>query len=135
MITEGAVLSTRGTRIYIFAWAYWSAHIYTDGFEKISININTYGTSKLDLSDEEIAVKSSKLFDLRPYAIEQRLKLRNPIYFETSSYGHIVMNVSEMVKSWKWLIDKTTKVTRSGNPISGSEIVAILHWERQSNIL
>ena len=69
--------------------------------EPISININTYGTSKLDLSDEEIAVKSSKLFDLRPYAIEQRLKLRNPIYFETSSYGHMGRQPQKVKKTFK----------------------------------
>ena len=69
--------------------------------EPISININTYGTSKLDLSDEEIAVKSSKLFDLKPYAIEQRLKLRNPIYFETSSYGHMGRKPQKVKKTFK----------------------------------
>ena len=69
--------------------------------EPISININTYGTSKLDLSDEEIAVKSSKLFDLKPYAIEQRLKLRNPIYFETSSYGHMGRQPQKVKKTFK----------------------------------
>ena len=66
--------------------------------EPISININTYGTSKLDLSDEEIAVKSSKLFDLRPYAIEQRLKLRNPIYEETATYGHMGRTPKTLIK-------------------------------------
>ena len=67
----------------------------------VSININTYGTSKIDLSDEEIAVKSSQLFDLRPYAIEQRLKLRNPIYFETSSYGHMGRQPQKVKKTFK----------------------------------
>jgi len=51
--------------------------------------INTYGTSKVKLSDGAIAKKIEKLFDLRPFAIEQRLKLRNPIYSETASYGHM----------------------------------------------
>lgn len=51
--------------------------------------INTYGTAKVDLSDGEIARKVSKIFDLRPYAIEQNLKLRNPIYQETAAYGHM----------------------------------------------
>ncbi|OUW35312.1 MAG: methionine adenosyltransferase [Flavobacteriaceae bacterium TMED179] len=57
--------------------------------EPTSIFINTYGTSKVDLSDSEIAAKASILFDMKPYAIEQRLKLRNPIYLETASYGHM----------------------------------------------
>jgi len=51
--------------------------------------INTYNTANVDLTDGEIAEKVLKLFDLRPYAIEQNLKLRNPIYQETASYGHM----------------------------------------------
>lgn len=54
-----------------------------------SININTFNTAKVSLSDAEIAQKVKQIFDLRPYAIEQRLKLRNPIYFETAAYGHM----------------------------------------------
>jgi len=54
-----------------------------------SINVNTYGTSKVDMSDGEIAKKLSSIFDMRPYFIEKRLKLRNPIYQETASYGHM----------------------------------------------
>ena len=57
--------------------------------EPTSININTYGTAKVSLSDPEIAEKATALFDMRPYAIEQRLKLRNPMYLETASYGHM----------------------------------------------
>ena len=57
--------------------------------EPTSININTYKTSKVSLSDPEIAEKVSEIFDLRPYAIENRLKLRNPIYLETAAYGHM----------------------------------------------
>ncbi|QMW00452.1 methionine adenosyltransferase [Spirosoma foliorum] len=51
--------------------------------------VNTYGTSKVDLHDGVIAEKVSEIFDMRPYAIEQRLKLRNPIYSETAAYGHM----------------------------------------------
>ncbi|MDD4630835.1 MAG: methionine adenosyltransferase [Proteiniphilum sp.] len=57
--------------------------------EPMSIYVNTYGKSNISLSDAEIAEKIRLLFDLRPKAIEQRLKLRNPIYFETASYGHM----------------------------------------------
>jgi S-adenosylmethionine synthetase len=57
--------------------------------EPTSININTYGTAKVSLSDPEIAEKATAIFDMRPYAIEQRLKLRNPMYLETASYGHM----------------------------------------------
>ncbi|GAB3723750.1 methionine adenosyltransferase [Spirosoma lituiforme] len=51
--------------------------------------VNTYGTSKVGISDGEIAEKVAAIFDMRPYAIEQRLKLRNPIYSETAAYGHM----------------------------------------------
>jgi S-adenosylmethionine synthetase len=51
--------------------------------------INTYGTSKVSKTDGEIARVVEKLFDLRPYAIEQHLKLRNPIYSETAAFGHM----------------------------------------------
>ncbi len=57
--------------------------------EPMSIYVNTYGKSNVNLSDAEIAEKVKQLFDMRPKAIEQRLKLRNPIYFETASYGHM----------------------------------------------
>ncbi|MDD4158293.1 MAG: methionine adenosyltransferase [Proteiniphilum sp.] len=57
--------------------------------EPISVYVDTSGKSKVDLSDAEIAKKIRTMFDLRPGAIEQRLKLRNPIYFETASYGHM----------------------------------------------
>lgn len=54
-----------------------------------SINVNTFGTAKVDLTDGEIAKKVEGIFDMRPYFIEQRLKLRNPIYSETAAYGHM----------------------------------------------
>ena len=57
--------------------------------EPCGLYINTFGTSKVNLHDGAIAEKVSQIFDLRPYAIEQNLKLRNPIYQETASYGHM----------------------------------------------
>lgn len=57
--------------------------------EPCGLYINTYGTAKVDLHDGDIAKKVSTIFDLRPYAIEQNLKLRNPIYQDTASYGHM----------------------------------------------
>src|SRR6059058_1983196 len=54
-----------------------------------SINVNTYGTALVEMTDAEIAEKVQELFDMRPYFIEQRLKLRNPIYSETAAYGHM----------------------------------------------
>ena len=55
----------------------------------INIYVNTYGRSHVNLTDGEIARKIDALFDLRPKAIEERLKLRNPIYSETAAYGHM----------------------------------------------
>ena len=57
--------------------------------EPCGLFINTYGTSKVGINDGELAKKVQELFDLRPYAIEQNLKLRNPIYQETAAYGHM----------------------------------------------
>ena len=54
-----------------------------------SINVNTYGTAKVDLNDGQIAKIVEGIFDMRPYFIEQRLKLRSPIYSETAAYGHM----------------------------------------------
>lgn len=56
--------------------------------EPVSIFVNTFGTSKVGLSDAQIAERVKEIFDMRPKAIEERLKLRNPIYLETASYGH-----------------------------------------------
>ncbi|MEY3560498.1 MAG: hypothetical protein RIS12_931 [Bacteroidota bacterium] len=54
-----------------------------------SINVNTYGTSKVNLTDGQIGKIVEQVFDMRPYFIEQRLKLRNPMYSETAAYGHM----------------------------------------------
>jgi len=55
----------------------------------MNIFVDTYGTSKVDMTDGQIAKIVDELFDMRPYAIETRLKLRNPIYSETAAYGHM----------------------------------------------
>lgn len=57
--------------------------------EPTSINVNTFGTSKVQMTDGEIGKRVAEIFDMRPYFIEQRLKLRNPIYSETAAYGHM----------------------------------------------
>lgn len=64
------------------------------------IFINTYGTSKVGLTDGEIAQKVEGIFDMRPYFIEQRLKLRNPIYSETAAYGHMGRNNEVKTKTF-----------------------------------
>jgi len=63
--------------------------------------VNTYGTSKVGLSDGDIANKVSEIFDMRPYFIEQRLKLRNPIYQETAAYGHMGRKNEVVTKSFR----------------------------------
>ncbi|MCD8260760.1 MAG: methionine adenosyltransferase, partial [Bacteroides sp.] len=57
--------------------------------EPVSIYVNTFGRSHVNMSDGEIACKIGNMFDLRPRSIEERLKLRNPIYSETAAYGHM----------------------------------------------
>lgn len=81
--------------------------------------INTYGTSKVKLNDGEIARKVEQLFDLRPYAIEQRLKLRNPIYSETAAYGHMGRK-NEVVKKVFEMPDKSKKTVE----------VELFTWEK-----
>ncbi len=65
-----------------------------------SINVITYGTAKVDLTDGEIAKKVEGIFDMRPYFIEERLKLRNPIYSETAAYGHMGRKSETVTKSF-----------------------------------
>ncbi|WP_062056274.1 methionine adenosyltransferase [Aquimarina longa] len=69
--------------------------------EPTSIFVDTYGTSTLELTDGEIAEKISEIFDMRPAAIEERLKLRNPIYQETAAYGHMGKEPKVITKVFK----------------------------------
>ena len=66
-----------------------------------SINVNTYGTAKVKMSDGEISKIVETIFDMRPYFIEQRLKLRNPIYSETAAYGHMGRENEIVTKKFK----------------------------------
>ena len=67
----------------------------------INIFVDTYGRSHVGMSDGEIAKKIDALFDLRPKAIEDRLKLRNPIYQETAAYGHMGREPQTVVKHFR----------------------------------
>ena len=87
--------------------------------EPMGIYINTYGTSKVELSDGEIANKVFEVFDMRPFAIEERLKLRTPIYLETAAYGHMG-RTNEMVKK--------TFINSSGQPQEFE--VELFTWEK-----
>src|SRR6195952_5788685 len=88
-----------------------------------SIYVNTYGTAKVGLSDGEISKKVEGLFDMRPYFIEQRLKLRNPIYSETAAYGHMGRK-NEVV----------TKVFKSPNGKDKSVKVELFTWEKLDHV-
>jgi len=68
--------------------------------EPCGLYINTYGTSKIDKTDGEIAKIAASIFDMRPYFIEQRLKLRNPIYSETAAYGHMGRKNEVVIKKF-----------------------------------
>ena len=87
--------------------------------EPMGIFIDTYGSSNLKISDSEIARQVEKIFDMRPYFIEKRLKLRNPIYLETASYGHMGRKNETINKKF---IDK------SGNSIEKK--VELFTWEK-----
>ena len=67
----------------------------------MGIYVNTYGTAQVDMTDGEIAQKVDEIFDMRPAAIEDRLKLRNPIYLETASYGHMGRECRTITKEFK----------------------------------
>ncbi len=69
--------------------------------QPMGLYVNTYGTARVNLQDSEIAEKLLSIFDMRPYAIEKRLKLRNPIYSETASYGHMGRKPETITKSFK----------------------------------
>ena len=78
----------------------------------VSMYVNTYGTAHVDMSDAEIAERLNALFDMRPSAIENRLKLRNPIYEETAAYGHVGRQPETVTKHYssKYEGEKTVTV-------------------------
>ena len=69
--------------------------------EPVGVYVNTFGKSRVNLSDGEIAGKIKEIYDLRPAAIERTLKLRNPIYLETASYGHMGRTPQKVVKTFE----------------------------------
>jgi len=87
--------------------------------EPMGIFIDTYGTAKVDMSDGEIAKKVSEVFDMRPFAIESRLKLRNPMYTETAAYGHMGRKNETVSKTF---------INSSGQPQAFQ--VELFTWEK-----
>ena len=69
--------------------------------EPVSLFVNTYGTAKVKMSDGEISAKIKEVFDMRPFAIEKRFKLRTPIYAETAAYGHMGRQPVTVEKTFK----------------------------------
>ena len=78
--------------------------------EPVGLYINTYGTGKLNLSDGQIAEKINQIFDMRPYAIEQRFNLRSPIYSETAAYGHMGRKSEKVTKEFSSADGKKTSI-------------------------
>jgi S-adenosylmethionine synthetase len=68
--------------------------------DPVGLYVNTYGTAKVDKTDGQIAKELSKIFDMRPYAIEKRFNLRKPIYSETAAYGHMGRQVENVEKTF-----------------------------------
>ena len=91
--------------------------------EPIGLFINTLGKSNIKLPDSEIANKVSKLFNLTPYGIEKKFNLRDPIYSETASYGHMGRSP---------LITEKTFVDLSGKSIKKK--VELFPWEKTDSI-
>ena len=92
--------------------------------EPVSIYVNTYGRSHVALSDGEIAEKINDLFDLRPYAIEQSLKLRNPIYEETAAYGHMGREPQTVTKTFTSMYNDREKTME----------VELFTWEKLDRV-
>ena len=80
--------------------------------EPVSLYVDTQGTSKVAMSDAEISAKVNKLFDMTPHGIETRLKLRNPIYLETATWGHFGRTPRKVTKHFHsaYEEDKTVEV-------------------------
>lgn len=91
--------------------------------EPVSLNVNTFGTAHVGLSDGEIALRLGKLFDLRPGAIEQTLKLREPIYAETASYGHVGRTPQVVTKTF---------IDGNGQPFTRE--VELFTWEKLDRV-
>lgn len=91
--------------------------------EPVSVYVNTYGSAKVNLSDREIADKVSGLFDLRPGAIEEKLCLRQPIYEETASYGHMGRTPQVVRKQF---------VDSNGNTLTRE--VELFTWEKLDSV-
>ncbi|MDE6287979.1 MAG: methionine adenosyltransferase [Muribaculaceae bacterium] len=85
----------------------------------VSLNVNTFGTSRVNLTDGEISRRCAEIFDMRPHAIIERFKLRNPIYRETATYGHVGRTPRVVTKTFR--SDDGSEFTRT---------VELFTWEK-----
>lgn len=92
--------------------------------EPVSINVNTYGRSRVNMADSDIAAKVRELFDLRPASIEKSLKLREPIYAETAAYGHMGREPRKVKKVFTSPYDS--------NPVERE--VELFTWEKTDRV-
>ncbi len=88
----------------------------------VSVNVDTYGTAHVAMSDAEISQKVAKIFDLRPRKIEEKFNLRTPIYEETAAYGHVGRVPRRVTKTFRDVYGKETTVE-----------VELFPWERTDN--
>jgi S-adenosylmethionine synthetase len=91
--------------------------------QPVGLYVNTYGTSKVNLADGEIARRVTKIFDMRPYFIEQRFSLRTPIYAETAAYGHMGREPKVV-----------EKVFNAGKPSEKKIKVELFPWEKLDHV-
>ena len=89
----------------------------------MNLYVNTYGTSKVNITDAELAEKMLQVFDMRPKAIEERLKLRQPIYEETASYGHMGRTPRTITKQFM-----------DGNGKAFETTVELFTWEKTDKL-
>ncbi len=89
----------------------------------VSLYVNTRGTANVAFSDAEISAKVNEIFDMRPAAIERRLKLRAPIYLETATYGHVGRTPRTVTKTFR---------DSSGQPFTRE--VELFTWEKLDHV-
>ncbi len=94
--------------------------------QPVSLHVNTYGTAKVDMNDSAISEVVAGLFDMTPYAIEQRFKLRTPIYSETAAYGHMGRSSKKVKKTFR-------KVENGVEKVKTMEVV-LFPWERSDYV-
>ena len=94
--------------------------------QPVSLHVNTYGTAKVDMHDSAISEVVAGLFDMTPYAIEQRFKLRTPIYSETAAYGHMGRSSKKVKKTFR-------KVENGVEKVKTMEVV-LFPWERSDYV-